>query len=84
MEENGERGSISCKDDNFADTTVQGLGGFVGALLQLTVVGCLLDNVENFLSYTSVRQDFLKRQQKAYLKQHQPLARRQIRSVRQT
>lgn len=38
MKENSERGSIGRKDDDFADTTVQGLGSLVGALLQLAVV----------------------------------------------
>ena len=35
MEENGEGLSVSSKDDELRDTTVQGLGGFVSSLLQL-------------------------------------------------
>jgi hypothetical protein len=45
MEKNSERGSVSCEDDHFADTTVQGLGSLVGTLLQLTIVTCLLDDI---------------------------------------
>lgn len=36
-------------DDELGDTSVQGLGGLVGTLLQLTEVGSLLDNVEDLL-----------------------------------
>lgn len=43
MEENRERRSIRRKDDDLADTTVEGLGRFVRALLELAVVAGLLD-----------------------------------------
>lgn len=49
MEEDGERGSIGGEDDDLGDTSIQGLCGLVGTLLQLAVVGGLLDDVENFL-----------------------------------
>lgn len=52
MEKNSERSSIGRKDDDFTDATVQGLGSLVCALLQLAVVTGLLDDVEDFLSYT--------------------------------
>ena len=34
---------ISSQNDEFGNTTIQGLGGFVGSLLGLLVVGSLLD-----------------------------------------
>lgn len=49
MEENGERCSVRCQDNDLRDTTIEGFGGFVGAFLQLTVMTCLLDDVENLL-----------------------------------
>lgn len=39
----------SSENDDLGSTTVQGLGGFVGALLQLAVVRGLLDEVEDRL-----------------------------------
>lgn len=39
MEENGQRGGVSGQDDDLGDTTVQSLGGLVGALLELPVRG---------------------------------------------
>lgn len=36
MEENSEGLSVGSEDDNLRDTTVQGLGGLVGTLLELT------------------------------------------------
>jgi len=48
-EENGERCSVRCQDNDLRDTTIEGFGGFVGAFLQLTVMTCLLDDVENLL-----------------------------------
>jgi len=35
VEEDSERGGVSREDDQLADTTVEGLGGLVGALLKL-------------------------------------------------
>lgn len=49
VEKDSERGSVGREDDHFADTTVQGLGGLVGTLLQLTVVTGLLNDIKNFL-----------------------------------
>lgn len=49
MEEDGERGGVSGEDDDLGDTAVEGLGRLVGALLQLTVMAGLLDNVEDLL-----------------------------------
>jgi hypothetical protein len=47
MEENLNGLRISSHDDELGNTTVQGLGGLVGALLELLVVGGLLDQVED-------------------------------------
>lgn len=41
---------VGSKDDDLRDTTVESFGGLVGALLQLAVVGGLLDEVEDFLA----------------------------------
>lgn len=49
MKKNGEWGSIGCEDDDLADSAVESFGGFVGALLELTVVRGLLDNIEDLL-----------------------------------
>jgi len=49
VEKNGERGSVGSEDDDLTDTTVQGLCSFVCALLELAVVGSLLDDIEDFL-----------------------------------
>ena len=49
MEEDGEGSGVSGQDDDLGDTAVEGLGCFVGALLQLAVVRGLLDEVENVL-----------------------------------
>ena len=47
VEENFQWLSIGGHDDEVGDTSVQSLGGLVGALLQLLVVGSLLDEVKN-------------------------------------
>jgi hypothetical protein len=48
------RGSVSCEHDELGDTAVEGLGRLVGTLLQLPVVGSLLDEVENLLAESGV------------------------------
>ena len=54
VQQNGQRSGISSEDDNLGDTTVEGLGGLVGTLLQLAVVGGLLDQVEDVLGQGGV------------------------------
>lgn len=49
MEKDSQRGSIGCENDDFRGSTVKRLGGFVSTLLQLAVVGGLLDEVEEGL-----------------------------------
>lgn len=49
MEKDRKRGSVGCEDDYFGDTSIQGLCGLVGTLLQLTIVGSLLDDIEDLL-----------------------------------
>lgn len=49
MEEDSKRSSVGCENDDLTDTTVQGLCGLVGTLLELAVVGCLLNNIKNLL-----------------------------------
>ena len=49
MQQDRKRRSIGSQDYDLADTTVERLGRFVGALFQLAVVRGLLDEVENFL-----------------------------------
>ena len=49
VQENGQWSGVGGEDDDLGDTAVEGLGGLVGALLQLAVVGCLLDDVEDLL-----------------------------------
>ena len=49
MEENGERGGVGSENDDLTDTTIQSLCCFVCALLELTVVGGLLDDIEDLL-----------------------------------
>jgi hypothetical protein len=49
VKQDGERNSVSSQNDNLGDATVEGLGSFVGAFFELTVVRCLLDKVENVL-----------------------------------
>lgn len=43
-------------DNELADTTVEGLGGLVSALLELLVVRSLLDNIENLTSELGISQ----------------------------
>ena len=49
VEEDGQRGSVGGEDDNLRDTSVEGLGGLVGTLLELAVVAGLLHKVEDLL-----------------------------------
>lgn len=49
MKEDRKWSSVCSKDDDFADTTVQGLRSFVGTFLELAVVGGLLDDVQDLL-----------------------------------
>lgn len=45
VQEDSERRGVGGQDDELADTAVQRLGGFVGALLKLPVVRGLLDKI---------------------------------------
>lgn len=54
MHQDGQRGGVGGQDDDLGDTSIEGLGGLVGALLQLTVVRCLLHEVEDFLGQGAV------------------------------
>lgn len=47
LENDLKRLSISGQDNEISKTTVQGLDGLVGALLELLVVGSLLDHIED-------------------------------------
>ena len=47
MEKNLDRLRVSRHDDHFGDPTVEGLGRLVRALLQLLVIGGLLNQVQN-------------------------------------
>lgn len=49
VEKDGQRGGVGGQDDDLRDTSVEGLGGLVGTLLQLAVVAGLLDEVEDLL-----------------------------------
>lgn len=49
MEKDGQRGGVGGEDDDLRDTSVEGLGGLVGTLLQLAVVAGLLHKVEDLL-----------------------------------
>lgn len=54
MEDNAEGSSVGGKDDKLAGAAVDGLGGLVGALLELPVVAGLLDAVEKLLDESRV------------------------------
>jgi len=54
VEENGQRRSVGGEDDNLRDTSVEGLGGLVGTLLELAVVAGLLHKVEDLLGESLV------------------------------
>jgi hypothetical protein len=49
VEENGERLSVGSEDDKLRNTTVKGLGGLVGALLQLAGMLRRLNEIEKLL-----------------------------------
>lgn len=49
VEKDGQRRGVGGQDDDLRDTSVEGLGGLVGALLQLAVVAGLLHKVEDLL-----------------------------------
>jgi hypothetical protein len=53
VEENSQRLGIGGEDDNLRDTSVQGLGGLVGALLQLTGVCWKRESVRVQMAYQS-------------------------------
>jgi hypothetical protein len=54
VEEDGQRSSVGGEDDNLRDTSVEGLGGLVGTLLELAVVAGLLHKVEDLLGESLV------------------------------
>lgn len=54
VQQDGEGSGVGGEDDDLGNTAVQGLGGLVGSLLQLLVVGGLLDNVQNLLAESCV------------------------------
>ena len=47
MEQDLEWLRIGCHNDKLGNTTVERLGDLVGTLLQLLVVGCLLDQIHD-------------------------------------
>jgi hypothetical protein len=54
VEEDGERGGVGSENDQLADSAIQGLGCLVGTLLELAVVGGLLDEVKDLLGESLV------------------------------
>lgn len=54
VEENLKGIGVGGEDDDLRDSAVEGLGGLVGTLLQLAVVGGLLDDVEDLLGDSGV------------------------------
>lgn len=54
VEKDGQRGGVGGQDDDLRDTSVEGLGGLVGTLLQLAVVAGLLHEVEDLLGESLV------------------------------
>jgi len=54
MEKDGEGGGVGSEDDDLADSAVKSLGRLVGAFLQLAVVGCLLNKIEDLLCKSCV------------------------------
>lgn len=41
--------TYSSEDDNLSRSTIQSLGGLVGSLLELSVVGARLQQIQDFL-----------------------------------
>lgn len=56
MEENLEGLGVGGHDDELGDTTVEGLGGLVGSLLELAVVRRLLNKIEDLLGEGGIGQ----------------------------
>jgi hypothetical protein len=56
MKKDFKRVSVSSHDDKIRDTTVKSLGGLVGTLLELLVVGGLLNKVEDCDSQIRISQ----------------------------
>jgi hypothetical protein len=56
VQQNLQRLGVGGHHDELADAAVERLGRFVGALLQLAVVGGLLDDVEDLLRQRGVRE----------------------------
>ena len=54
VQEDGEGRGVGGEDDDLGDAAVERLGGLVGTLLQLLVVRCLLDDVEDLLAESCV------------------------------
>lgn len=54
MQQDCQRRSVGGQNDDLRDTSVEGFGCFVGAFLQLAVVGSLLHNVEDLLGEGSI------------------------------
>jgi len=81
MEKDCEGRSISSKDYDLADTTIQSFGCFVGTLLQLSVMRGLLNDIQDFLSYKKSDMIVYRADAYTYSKQRQPQARQQIHFV---
>lgn len=56
MEDDLDGRGVGSHDDELGDTTVQGLGGLVGTLLELAKMGGLLGDVEDLLGQVSISQ----------------------------
>lgn len=54
MKEDSERSGVCSQDDDLGNTSVQGLSRLVRALLQLSGMAGLLDNIEDLLGKSSI------------------------------
>lgn len=54
MKQDSQRTGIRSKNDKLSSTAIQGFGGLISSLLELTVMGSLLDKVEDVLSKSLV------------------------------
>lgn len=54
VEENLKWIGVGGEDDDLGDSAVEGLGGLVGALLELAVVSSLLDEIEDLLGQSLI------------------------------